>query len=110
MLQKMSKTQVGTWPGFEPRACKEKQSREPKMTCPGFEPGACIYLAALTAESSQLLKSRQEMVKDSHKGLTTCPGFEPVKNELAHSLDGLSQPGIFHLLTLQPGSPAWLSF
>ena len=63
-------------PGFEPGACKEKQSREPQMTCPGFEPGACIYLAALTTESSQLLKSRQEMVKDSHKGLTSS-GFEP---------------------------------
>ena len=65
-----------TSPGFEPGACKEKQSREPQMTCPGFEPGACIYLAALTTESSQLLKSRQEMVKDSHKGLTSS-GFEP---------------------------------
>ena len=46
------------------------------MTCLGFEPGLCIYLAALTTESSQLLKSRQEMVKDSHKGQTS-PGFEP---------------------------------
>ena len=67
--------------------CKEKQSREPQMTCRGFEPGACIYLATLTTESSQLLKSRQQMVKDSRKGLTTCLGFEPMKNESAHSLD-----------------------
>ena len=65
-----------TWPGFEPRACKE-MVKESHMTCPGFEPRVCIYLAALTTESSQLLKLRQEMVKDSHKGLTTCPGFEP---------------------------------
>ena len=60
-----------TSPGFEPGACKEKQSREPQMTCPGFEPEVCMYLAALTIESSQLLKLRQEMVKDSHKGLTS---------------------------------------
>ena len=62
------------------------------MTCPGFEPGACIYLATSTTESSQLLKSRQQMVKDSHKGLTTCPGFEPMKNESAHSLDVWASP------------------
>ena len=65
-----------TWLGFEPGACKERLSREPQMTCPGFEPGGCIFLAALTTESSQLLKSRQEMVKDSYKGLMTSPGFE----------------------------------
>ena len=33
------------------------------MTCPGFKPRACIYLAALTTESSQLVKLRGEMVK-----------------------------------------------
>ena len=66
-----------TWPGFEPGACKERLNRELQMTCLGFEPRECIFLAALTTDSSQLLKLRQEMVKDSHKGLTTCPGFEP---------------------------------
>jgi hypothetical protein len=86
MLQKMGKKQLELGQDLNRGACKEKQSREPQMTCPGFEPGACIYLATLTTKSSQLLKSRQQMVKDSDKGLT-CPGFEPVKNESAHSLD-----------------------
>ena len=87
MLQKMGKKQLELGQDLNWGACKEKQSREPQMTCLGFEPGACIYLATLTTKSSQLLKSRQQMVKDSHKGLT-CPGFEPVKNESAHhSLD-----------------------
>ena len=87
MLQKMGKKELELGQDLNLGACKEKQIREPQMTCLGFEPGACIHLAALTTESSQLLKLRQEMVKDSDKGLTTCPGFEPVKNESAHSLD-----------------------
>ena len=76
MLQKMGKKQLELGQDLNRGACKEKQSREPQMTCLGFETGVCIYLAALTTESSQLLKSRQEMVKDSHKGLTSL-GFEP---------------------------------
>ena len=62
------------------------------MTCPGFEPGGYIFLAALTTESSQLLKSRQEMVRDSHKGLMTSPGFEPgvCKEKQSRATDDLS--------------------
>ena len=43
------------------------------VTCPGFEPRACIYLAALTTESSQLVKLREEMVKETHNGVTGVP-------------------------------------
>ena len=32
------------------------------MTCLEFEPEACIYLAALTTESSQLVKLREELL------------------------------------------------
>ena len=32
------------------------------VTCLGFEPGACIYPAALTTESSQLVKLRKELL------------------------------------------------
>ena len=45
------------------------------MTFLGFEPGACIYLAALTTESSQLVKLREEMVKESHNRLMICLGY-----------------------------------
>ena len=76
MLQKMGKKELEL--GQDLNLGHAKKSKvESHMTCPRFEPGVCVYPAALTTESSQLLKSRQEMVKDSHKGLTTCPGFEP---------------------------------
>ena len=55
MLQKMGKKELEL--GRDLNLGRAKKSKvESHMTCPGFEPRACIYLAALTTESSQLLK------------------------------------------------------
>ena len=46
------------------------------MACSGFEPGACIYLAALTTDSSQLVKLRDELLYCQLGQALNLPGLE----------------------------------